>query len=564
MVRPLGSHPRDRPNWAVLNRGQRLYALRQHNVARRNHGLADLPLDVDVPSPPIDVDILSDDDIDLDFWEDDNDNGANDFTEAVMGPPPAKKGKTNDGASTSGADSSSDAAGSAAPENAVASRGGASAGLAGDTQDTMPVPRPRFFRNENSFFFEQVFRCLTFGFASVCIENSNVANMTTWLARVPWDRPFWYLSRAQYLMLPPGCYVHRVHMYIIARNVRVAFDVNATTSGLATLNQNKFGSYAIGLNKKIIGVDRRYNVADTAPMVPTGFLAAETTRYAGLDNALYGVANTDAAFLTGSGSVPAAVFGTPVALPYYYTPQSQAGTAANGVADVGWQNFQGTFQDYDAGSVVGQKILDLEYKPHIAPLTPPLSTIWTQANATAGATTRTAATTNKNCDVGPSFSNFASMPADGVGGPTVTQTIGRNLVVPANGSGVGDLLEGLYGSTLSNDTNRLSLIEKSQEAMFYGQCNQEQHAQPSVHIGVRAVPALTTITAQIQPTAFTDVQAYYEIHTSMEVRVGYPQYYSRAANRNIGVANTMYPTQVISQNTLPMFNGLYQRGPNDP
>lgn len=44
-MRPLGPPPHQRPNWSSLNKGQRLYAIRQYNVGRRNRNLSEIPYD---------------------------------------------------------------------------------------------------------------------------------------------------------------------------------------------------------------------------------------------------------------------------------------------------------------------------------------------------------------------------------------------------------------------------------------------------------------------------------------------------------------------------------------
>jgi hypothetical protein len=577
--------PRTRPTWNGMQRGRRHYALRAYNLALRNRGLPTINIDAaalaDVPvnrpaTPPL-PDNFEDLDIDdlpsnIDSPPAQSSQGS-EAGDVMTGEPAAKRIRV-DGQIPS---TSAEGPLGSAREGATGTNPGAPAGLAGDGgQNIQPVPRPQFRRNEHTLVFEKVHRLVSYGFANTIVPTTAATDpyvyMSTSMAEIPWDRPFFYLTPGEYLMLPDGCHVKHVSIKIIQRNPRVAFEVNATTSGLATLNQNKFGSYALGLNKSIYGVNRRYQTEDGAPMVPTTFAAAEVGgSYTGLDTALYGVANTVAAFRTAgaAGSVPAAIFGTVCALPYYYNAVSQAAntTAPLPTADVGWQHFQAHCQDYDAGTMVGQTILESEYTPHIAPLTAPLETIFRNNNTVAPSTVRTSNLNNTRCGMQTDHTGLP-VDADPAAIANVQQYVGN-----ATGVAVGtvftvaDSMPTPTGLTLTNAGNRLKRMEKSQQIMFDTGEHQHQQAQPSVHVGIRAVPALTASAdgTVIQPTVFTDVQMYYEVHAKMTVGYGYPQYFSRSARRNIGPKGRMFKalnvagfTNTLDDDSFVMYEGLYQ------
>ena len=74
-------------------------------------------------------------------------------------------------------------------------------------------------------------------------------------------------------------------------------------------------------------------------------------------------------------------------------------------------------------------------------------------------------------------------------------------------------------------------IEKSQW-MGYGNFEQQGPAiQPSLHIGIQPVPALTTASLQGQSnSSFTDSSAYFEIIAEMVVETSYPTPYPLASS----------------------------------
>lgn len=76
---------------------------------------------------------------------------------------------------------------------------------------------------------------------------------------LPVDKPFFYMSPCEFQMLPRGCYVKNVQVEVIMHNPRTAFETNASTSNLATLNQVKFIAHAVGTYiKRTLPDCRRY------------------------------------------------------------------------------------------------------------------------------------------------------------------------------------------------------------------------------------------------------------------------------------------------------------------
>lgn len=74
---------------------------------------------------------------------------------------------------------------------------------------------------------------------------------------LPVDKPWFYMSPSEFTnILPKNSFVKLVRCKVVMRNPRTAFQTNASTSDLATLNQNKFIAKGIGLNLTTRGINR--------------------------------------------------------------------------------------------------------------------------------------------------------------------------------------------------------------------------------------------------------------------------------------------------------------------
>lgn len=270
---------------------------------------------------------------------------------------------------------------------------GTSGGLAMEKGDFIPdVPRPYNFRMQDGFgHVKNAFSMLSYGFASKILPhpgnltpqttktNAFVVVATTPLIEVPWDRVSMYLNKGIYDSLPTGSYVHSVHCKVIQRNIRVAFETAASTTSLATLNQNKFTLTAVGLNNKndIRVSNMRYKVEgqDTS-MVP---ISVEDPVYTDIDKCLYGYGQLESEFngTTVSADNPSAIpcvnfsFNS-VIHPRNYLVAWNTGykTTENTeqVKNMGWYNLSEHVRKCPTGKVIDGVIVNESYYPTYAPL----------------------------------------------------------------------------------------------------------------------------------------------------------------------------------------------------
>lgn len=540
-------HPSQKnPNWNKLNAGQQRYAEEQWMLARIRRGLqvpepdsnnvtvavpstsnqpttsttTPYPYEDSGGSPP------TIDDFNLDLFDDNNQPPASPQPSAsnalvpymsesqlqspvVTGGSARRPSENAAGGTVAKRQRYNDQRGGSQLPGTAGGQGSSSGGGIGGASEDMPImeiPRPFNYKGHYTRSFHKQHKFLTFGIAPNVVfntlsppENGNVYFMTTGLASIPVHLPHLYLTPMEFQQLRPGERVTSVRVTVVQRNVRVAFETSASTSGLATLNQNKNGVYAIGLNQTGYGVDSTYTGYDaTEPMKPTQALAATYNSAV----QFYGVDNSAGAF---NDTIPTHQFGIPIALTAYWTP------AMCKFSQGGWPNIEQYVTSYDAADAVGQVICDYVYKPKVGLLK---KDAWPRI---AGTPYRgVSGTSNQNTTIpnGRSGSNTNQR--------LQLQNIGHPFPAPAaTPVSIGNS----HSDWESDDTDGNSFaysdfIEKSQFVSKGIDPHNENHnisVQPSLHVGVEAVPKLgppQALTSPI-PTSWTDVQSYFDVSCTM-------------------------------------------------
>lgn len=383
--------------------------------------------------------------------------------------------------------------------------------------------------------FSKQHKFLTFGIASKIISQLIAASeapvipsytqyfLTTALAEVPVHKLCLYLNQSEYDLLPHGAEVLEINVSVVQRNALLSFQTNASTTSLATLNQNKNGVYSIGLNKTNYGLNRHYKAFNTTePMIPTEvepplYDVSASPAYEGLIEDFYGVDNTDSKFST---SLPKHQTGMYTTLKNYFCM-----TQTNQYVG-GWPNLQSKITEYDAAALVGEPILHYKYNPKIAPIKPVQTYLKTQLPF--GDLSVLHGTVKSDFEIYKYAMN----------GSTISYTQNSRNVIP----------ESRFG--LMQD------IEKSQYMAKGSGGNVSPIMQPSLHIGINPVPALTTnsIISGDTNSNFTDTRSYFDVHC--ELIVGVKQYTDRpyATQYNCAFGEQYY--EIGSGDGLPNSNAV--------
>lgn len=552
-TRPLGPPPDKRPNWDSLNEGQRRYAWEQYNLAKVRRGI---PIDHPIPGTSnaepaqlnqeeqdyineFDLSLLDnntsqgnqeeaslDEILDRPVDPVDHQNIINELQNMSNGPEPIEIDQPS--SSTGGNQGrgqkrrrTEGVGGTSLPGTAGGMGGG------GMEQAVEPIPRPMYSAHTQVRHFKKVHRILTFGLAYKPIVKARTGPpaysdvyMMTSLAHIPWEYPFMYLNPSEFALLPAGSRVKRVRCKVKSENVRVAFPTNSTDNNLATLHTNKFLRVGINLNQKIQSVNAQPGgFAAAQPMIATTVTEFNQNSYQNWIDNFYGVPNNDKdepdIFTT---QTPRHQFGIPWVAQYYCCPVTQT----NDPTLSGWEDFQSQLEEIKVDGPSGY-IAEMEYSPALGLLKAPLQGIWTGLPSTATpATART-------------------LPVNSGAGNTQHRRLETTITNSLN-VGITEVAANYNRQPTATNFNMLTPIEKNQRLVSGITPEFFAKTQPTLHVGVMPVPALTTsaIDNAVNNSSFTDAQAYFEVTCEMEVECAFPTRRPLATIANTSMSNTCF------------------------
>lgn len=418
-------------------------------------------------------------------------------------------------------------------------QGGAGDGNANKTMAVYSPERPMSMFGKKVSTYRKVHRFMTFAIAPAWINidlttpTENQRWLTTALAKIPWELPVLYLNPSEFALIPNGAHCVGVRISIVHRGNRIAFETASSATSLATLNQIQNVMVGFGLNKTGWGTDVTYTgFAAGNPMLPTAITAPISTAY---DENFYGRANADPLF---TAALPTHQIGIPFPLPNYWA-------LANAV-----QNFGGVppitenIQFSDGKTTIDQCVASFSYTPKFGQLKVPLKHIRTGL---------------PRLDVSGVSLNI---PVNGCLLNTTTATINVDAQDATGGSG------GL-NQQIENPTNDSSMmaglytildsIEKSQFTK-QGPWGQYQHAQiqPSVHVGVQAIPSLSSANILSPIANWTDAQADWDVVCEMDVEEHLPTKLPYATDANVPAGAVIYRTASdLPSDEVCSYAGLY-------
>lgn len=538
--------PNLRPNWDRLNEGQRRYAWEQYNLALVRRGL---PIDHPIPDtdePQGAAEISEDDDsiagegpeitddedpADIPLPNSDNEEDMAPPVDAMdLDPAPStsKGGKTLKRKKTtdSGIGDGFNLPGTGQPQGE-----GAPGGVGGPRP--LALPRPSVTIHSYVRHYRKVHRFITWGIAYQMLEleltKAKEKQISTPFAQVPWDRPYLYMNNSEWQILPTGSHVEHMKVEVRARNVRVAFETNASSTALATLNQNKDVCYAVGLNKSMYVQNVQYLTFNKEePMIPETWEADSNKKHEDLAADLYGKGFKDV-----DNTVPRHQMGIPTPLPTYaMVPYRSA------AYDTGVMCLQHHYHDFDADAVSGQVFCTVNYKPTMGMLKRPTRVYYPGNHGTQE-------------------EQAQEIPRQGC----QFKQMGTKIGIDTNGGPTSFEDVTSYTTKCADTTNFtwIQPIEKSQFLRFGENGMKPIDAQPSLHIAVQPTPALTTKSLQGESNGhFTDVQCYWELICDMTVNTQEPTYFPLLTMTNVNESGAYYQGSKEPSYYKAMYNGLYR------
>lgn len=425
--------------------------------------------------------------------------------------------------------------------------GGQGGGI--DTAGADPTPIPRPFHNPQleTRIYRKVHRFISFGLAYTPIAvnrtieelTHNDVFMVTPLAEIPWDRLFMYMNPSEYSLLPPGARVSSMSCTVRSENVRIAFPTNASTSNLATLNQNKFLRVGHGLRQTLGGVNiKPLTFTADKPMIVETIQEqrADGTDYADYVTNFYGSPNVVDDEASWTKQIPRHQIGLPYPIQYYFAMVTQDTDPTKS----GWPCLQSFVQEMEADSQAGGNLVSVSYEPQMGIIKTPISSIYTGIPSTS-----TGATNIKY--------------KDGTGNHQ-----GRIVNVAVSGGNLDKRSETFadWNQNVTAEFDLQQIIEKSQEHVAGMAPMVQGNTIPSLHIGLQPVIALTSSAISNDAVNnYTDAQGYYEVICECTVQCAYPTYRPHATRANTAPSKMVWEYATTAE--LPainksMFQGLYQ------
>lgn len=385
----------------------------------------------------------------------------------------------------------------------------------GNANAAMPIYRavsPYTNFNNKTTTYRKVHRLMTFGLAHVGLTGTTQAPIenqrwiTTYLASIPWHKPYFYMSPGEYNILGPNAKVKSVKISVVHRGNRIAFQTASSDTQLATLNNVQNIAIAYGLNKTGYGTDMVPSFSQAGkPMVPTGLKFDEYNQ--GYVNSWYG-------FPQGATNWDKEM--PDVFLGYKSLVRNYFNMVSSQTNKIGDPMLAKHLMMMDGKTTINQVIGEFEYHPKMAPL-------------------------KKESE----FVRYA-LPIVNDGETTINiegnMHRQRQLTLDLNNSTAsaryveGDQLQRPL-NTVSNFTDDLPddqgkypqssfYLKNIEKANFmrtgiWGPTGDSTHVQPSVHVGIQAIPSLSTpALASSGSDNFTDSQADWEIVAEMVVDEG--------------------------------------------
>lgn len=357
--------------------------------------------------------------------------------------------------------------------------------------------------------------------------------ISTALAEIPWDRVPLYMNKSEFDLLPVGSYCKEVRISIVHRGTRIAFETSATTSSRATLNQVQNSMVAFGLNKTGYGVNRTYTQFDnpSQPMIPTNF---NSPSYSTMDVDLYGSEQS----LWGTAPYAHHQLGLSSPLKNYFMVCSSV-AISTGVPPI----FE-SVNVMDGKTTIDKVVGSFTYNPKIGSLKVPIRTF------------RTGLPLGNEDSVALQIPTNGSR-VDGVNASVTVNTAdstGVQATLSADGIAISNTFTNMQGVTSYFD-----MIEKSQ-TLKQGPWGQYESCQiqPSIHIGIQAIPTLTATQIFTPVDSWTDAQADWDVVCEMDVVEHTPTSFPLAIVPNVPPGKVMYRTTNNTPNAESCtYAGLY-------
>ena len=399
----------------------------------------------------------------------------------------------------------------------------------GNASSVMPIYRsipPNTNFGNKTTTYRKTHRLMTFGLAHVGLTGDTVAPLekqrwiTTYLASIPWHKPYFYMSPGEYNTLGINSKVKSVKISVVHRGNRIAFTTASSESQLATLNNVQNVAIAYGLNKTGFGQDMIPSFVGTDnPMIPTKLAFDEYNQ--NYVNSWYGYPQN----ATNWGKEMPDVF-----LGYKSLIRNYFNMCSSSENQMGDPMLAKHLMLMDGKTTINQVLGEFEYHPKMAPLKRE------SAFRRYGLPTVNNSETTINIEGNLHKQHSMTLNLNNTSTPTSMYVEGTVEQRPLNNDPnfIPDLpsTQGVFNENSFYFKN----IEKANfmRTGIWGNAGDKTNVQPSVHVGIQAIPSLSTAALALAGSnSYTDSQADWEIVAEMVVEegAGVDFAWSRASNK---------------------------------
>lgn len=412
-------------------------------------------------------------------------------------------------------------------------------GSPGSDEYYLPIKRTDFGRRTTTY--SKTFQVVSNNFHSklllVGTSPDQSLFVTSELLEIPWHLPCMYMTPSEYALLQPGARATNLHCKVTFRGCTIKFETNSSSTQIATLNTVQTLRAGVGLNKTGWGNNFFYNSLNTNDsMIPTSVVPSNYTNAYGRNSSI-----TEELYGSGDRTIVPGCYNTgEFWIGRNYWCESSPYPTANG--SIGWPTSRTQkCKTWDAKTMVDKVIVEESYKPKMAPLNDTLKHYRdTLRPYGTGATSWTVNT-------GGSLPDARTTRVSSVTGVTGIQ---EGTVNPKDQLPTYDIQ---------------TPIEKSQTTKCgpWGQIHPQ--IQPSINVGVQAVPQLGSIN-YLTGVYSNMVQAssYFDIELTMDVVEYNPTHYNYLDQGNVPAGDAVFQTSAVVPDQVysSTYAGLYINNPD--
>nr|QOD39596.1 VP [uncultured densovirus] len=378
------------------------------------------------------------------------------------------------------------------------------------------IPTGGYQHGSGFMVFEKVHHLKSFGIPFLNVLHGTDHKITTTpLAEIPWDRPFFYMSEAEFNLIPDGSHFTKCEVAIHNIVSSTQYPTGGTEASTATFNHPKIGILGFDLYKKCRGgYNAKYTMSSTKEMA---VVAVGDASYDDFIKKQYGTDQSSTNWDT--DDLPGTMFPIPYNLYNYFSvyQPSKAFAAVKGFTPAnspGYANFGSQITQFNLNDRTWDEVFSREYAFQSAPIGKPFKHLEINTN-----------------DVDQSVGNhvFVNLRRKVTNvGPAGDLTIAENIV-PSKESGVHAIS---YTDVIEQGSN-----------FCIGDAPQKPARQPSIHFGMKAIPKLSSLTNSTRASEFVHAEVYFIVKAKIYVKTNsYPNRFIQPKVFNVPIEGTQSGT----------------------